>query len=171
MPEKKRIRNVFNSKAPSAYQAIESLCLKYLPAEDRKILELDQKRFHKAFQSLNEQIQGFQKDIGDITLASFITEWARAFKTDAIHGERYIRDMSELIESGILQLITDKKSPYTASTFGSRDHLKVIETIRCYVDWSDLFGNIGSKVTRPFQMIGGAIRHLINYFSHSVSHI
>lgn len=130
------IKNVFGSKKTSAYDAIESLCLKYLPAEDRKLLESDQKRFHEAFQSLNEQIKGFQEDIGQITLASFITEWARSLRTDAVHGERYMRHMCELIESGILQLITDKKSPYTASTFGSGDHIKVIETIRCHVDWS-----------------------------------
>lgn len=136
MPDKKNIKNVFGSKVSSAYQVIESLCFKFLPGMDNRLLEAEQQRFHKAFHGLDEQIKHFQKNISEISLASFITQWARSLTTDAVYGERYMCQMSELIENGILRLTTDKKHPHTPASFGADEHQEIIGAIRCHIEWT-----------------------------------
>jgi integrase len=119
-----------------AYDNLLKVCLSSDAHQDEKKLAVLTSQFTKKSQDLHQQVAKFKDNLATIPLAVFILLWAESFRNDRVFGNRYLAMLSDLIEAGLLPLISTKKKTILLQDLALQDPSLMIETIRCYKDWS-----------------------------------
>lgn len=118
-----------------AYEQLLKSCLSIDSQTDEKKLFSLKSDFSKSSQNLHKQVEVFKNGIAGIPLSSMVLLWGDLICEDKIFGSRYVKMMCELVEKGILPLISGKKKTITLHDFSQQDSSLIIEKIRCYSNW------------------------------------
>lgn len=126
----------------NAFGILLQLCLKIDPDYDEIKYICCGADFATSFQEVQETIDEFKRSISKIPLIAVILVWASQLEDSRIFSSRHIEMMIDLIEKKFL--IYEPPQEERLLTFGElvdwdksvAGHLSIIESIRCYRDWS-----------------------------------
>jgi hypothetical protein len=128
-------RSVHREEKQAFDQLLKS-CLFIDSHQNGKKLSILRENFANLSQDFHSQVAAFQDKISKAPLSALILLWGELMCNDKMFGQRYLRMMCDLVETGLLPLVSSKKKTETLQDLSSQDPSLIIERIRCYQDWS-----------------------------------
>src|SRR5690348_1297316 len=119
-----------------AYDQLVKACLSSDYAQDEKQLSSFKANFLKSSQNLHKQVVIFRDNIANVPLSALVLLWGELMRNDKMFGKRYLGMMRDLIESGLLPLVSKMEKVESLRDFSLQDPTFVIDRIRCHKDWS-----------------------------------
>ena len=124
-----------HTEESQAYNQLVKACLSYDSSQDEKKLFSLKADFLKSSQSLHKQVSDFKESIAKVPLSFTVLLWGELISNDKMFGKRYLGMMRELIDAELLPLVNKKKT-ITLHDLSMQNPSLIIDTIRCYHDWS-----------------------------------
>ncbi len=119
-----------------AFEQLLKSCLSIDSTQNENKLSTLGQNLAKTSQDLRNQVAIFHANIAKAPLSALILLWGEMIRNDRMFGKKYLVMMRDLVETGLLPLISKTKKTETLQDLSLQDPTFIIDRIRCYKDWS-----------------------------------